>query len=36
MHKKANKIRDALGHKGWDFDNKDSIEEEVLNKEGRD
>ena len=33
MHHRANKLRDELGSKQWDFDNENTIEEDVYYKE---
>ena len=32
MHKKANKIRDEIGYRGWHDDAKNSVEEKVYRK----
>ena len=32
MHKRANKLRDELGSRQWNFDNQTSIEEKAYRK----
>lgn len=32
MHKRANELRDNLGSNQWNFDNDDTVEEEVYYK----